>query len=190
MKKEILAGYYHRISTDEYPRHEYCNLEWCKFLKKKETNEPYTHKPALDLSVQNLVLPVFESLSSDELLTRCLGRNTQNCNESYNNLIWKIAPKSKFAGREVVEIASWIAACSFNEGSKLYLAIMDQIGIKIGETAMAWSEQIDEVRVSQAERRSTEQSKEGRIQKKKALADRLQLLTEVEDLQYSLGMAD
>lgn len=190
MKKEILAGYYHRISTDAQPRHEYCNPDWCEFLKMKKKNEPYNHKPALDPSIQEDVLSVFESLSDDELLSRCLGGNTQNSNESYNNLIWKIVPKTMFASRETTEIASWIAACTFNEGARTYLAILDLMGVKIGETSSTWAKDIDDIRIKQANRRSTDQSKEARIERKKALAESLQQLTDVEDIQYAPGIAD
>lgn len=84
MKKEIWAGFYHKISTDALPQHEKCNPEWCKYLKAKADNTPFMHKPALSAEVQELVKPVFEKLTNDELLSRCLGRNTQNNNECYN----------------------------------------------------------------------------------------------------------
>lgn len=190
MEKEILAGYYHRISTDQEPRHEYCNKEWCKYLQCQEENKPFQHKPALDPSVREQVLAVFTSLSTHDLLSRCLGGNTQNSNESYNNCIWHIAPKTSFAGKELVEIASWVAACTFNEGARTYLAIMDLMGIKIGYTAMNFAETIDNCRILQADRRSTDCSKEARIERKKALEQRILHLAEVEDLQYSPGMAE
>ena len=127
---------------------EICNPEWCKFLISKKRNEPYKHKPTLDPNVQSHLLTVFESLSDNDLLKRCLGCNTQNCNESYSSLIWHIAPKNKFCGKDVVDIASWIAACTFNEGAKIYLTVMDLMGIKIGELATSWSENVDETRIA------------------------------------------
>lgn len=113
--------------------------------------------------VQESVLKVFESLISEDLLRRYLGRNAQHCNESYNRFICKIAPKSKFAGREVVEIASWFAACAFNEGSTTYFALMYLLGIKIGETATTCAEHIHECRISLTDTRSMESSKKGQI---------------------------
>ena len=93
--------------------------------------------------------------------------NTQNNNESYNNLVWRITPKSSFSGKEVLEIASWIAACTFNEGANTFLIIKVLLGFKIGETAKSWAESINGDRILLAVKRSTEQSKEGRIQRKK-----------------------
>lgn len=55
---------------------------------------------------------------------------------------------------------------TFNEESIAYLTIMDQISIKISPIAMTSSEKI-----AQANVRSSEQAKEGRILKKTALGD-------------------
>lgn len=93
MKKEIWARFYHKISTDALPQHDNCNPEWCKYLQAKAKNTKFTHKPALSLEVQELIKPVFEKLTNDELLARCLGRNTQNNNECYNSTVWAVVPK-------------------------------------------------------------------------------------------------
>ena len=59
---------------------------------------PYTHKPALDLKVQKYVKPIYESLTDENLLKRCLGRNTQNNNESYSCL-WQLVPSIRYASK-------------------------------------------------------------------------------------------
>ena len=48
--------------------------------------------PPLGDNVLKIIKPIYKSLSSEELLTRCLGSETQN-NESLNFLIWTFAPK-------------------------------------------------------------------------------------------------
>ncbi|KAL3272817.1 hypothetical protein HHI36_014277, partial [Cryptolaemus montrouzieri] len=45
-KKEIWAGFYHKISTVDKPHHDNCN-KWCKYLKAKAENTAFVHKPAL-----------------------------------------------------------------------------------------------------------------------------------------------
>ena len=55
MKKAIWAIYFHLISTDKSPRHEYCNIEWCKYLTAQEKKECFTHKPALNVDVQEVL---------------------------------------------------------------------------------------------------------------------------------------
>lgn len=40
-----------------------------------------------------------------------------NNNESFNNVLWRIAPKVTHSGSNIAKIASYIAACTFNTGS-------------------------------------------------------------------------
>lgn len=42
----------------------------------------YEHKPAICNEVFEAIKPVYEELSNDDLLTRCIGGFTQNNNES------------------------------------------------------------------------------------------------------------
>lgn len=61
-----------------------------------------------------------------------------------------LAPKT---GRQVGEIASWIAASAFSEGANNYFAIMDVIDIKIGYTSMTFTENVNDVSSKFAYRR-------------------------------------
>lgn len=188
MKKDILAGYYHRISTDEQPRHEFCDKSWCKYLKHDNKNEKFIHKPPLDPEAREFILPIFESLSSTELLTRCLGKNNQNSNESFNNCLWRLAPKNDFSGKKIIEIAAWISASVFNEGRETILKIMDTLGCKIGRYSVAYAQKMDEKRISRAEMRSSHESKEARLQRKKDKTLRNELFEESEGLLYGPGI--
>lgn len=107
MKNDVWAYFYHRSSTDNNPQHEYCDKSWCKYLQDQDINKTHKHKPALSEEVQEVVKPIYESLTEEDLLNRCLGGNTQNNNESLNALIWTIAPKHFFHGKKTIEIASW-----------------------------------------------------------------------------------
>jgi len=69
------------------------------------------------------IKPIYVDLSKRELLDRCVGGFTQNNNESYNQLIWKISPKSLSGGALPVKIAAYISACIFNEGNIALLKI-------------------------------------------------------------------
>lgn len=82
MRKEIWATFYHKISTDEKPQHDYCppgEDSWCSWQCAKATNslESYTHKPPLNEVVFNAIKPVYENLSRDDLLNRCLDGYSQ-----------------------------------------------------------------------------------------------------------------
>lgn len=99
MKETIWAKLFHTISTDDNPQHDRCPVgetSWCSWQKAKALNKlaDYKHKPPKDQTVFNAIKPVYEDLSSDHLLSRCLGGYThcQNNNESFNSVMWSIAP--------------------------------------------------------------------------------------------------
>lgn len=190
MKRDILAGYYHRISTNENPLHQYCSEDWCKFLQYKREGKSFNHKPALSQEVQDVVLPVFTSLTDDELLSRCLGGNTQNNNESLNAMIWCLAPKHLWHGKSTVEIASWISVSVFNEGSATLLKMLDVMDVDTGPIARKFVSQRDKTRIKRAERSSSEQSKEARIAKKKDVQAAEEAYEQAYGLLYGPGMAD
>nr|XP_012146536.1 PREDICTED: uncharacterized protein LOC105663283 [Megachile rotundata] len=83
MKNAIWATYYHLCSTDENPRHEYCLTgegSWCKWKKAEvygTTSQNLNHPPPLYPDVQQHILPIFEKLSNENLLHKCLGGQTQ-----------------------------------------------------------------------------------------------------------------
>lgn len=67
-------------------------------------------------TVAKHILPIYEDLSKEELLQRCLGDYTQNANGSFNSTIWRLARKHLNSGLKIVEIASYIAARVFTKG--------------------------------------------------------------------------
>ena len=50
----------------------------------------------------------------------------------------------------IVEIAANVAACTFNEGSFDFLAIMQEMHIGTGPSSHEWAPQVDELRISRA----------------------------------------
>ena len=73
---------------------------------------------------------------------------TQNNNESLNQLIWKILPKSVSGTAVLVEIVANVAACIFNEGCFALLLMMEEMQIKSGPSAHAWARSVDNLRIS------------------------------------------
>jgi len=67
----------------------------------------HDYQPLLQ-DVAEAVHPIYTDLSNKKLLERCIGF-TQNNNESYNQLIWKITPKIVPCGSKIVEMAAYIA---------------------------------------------------------------------------------
>ena len=64
-----------------------------------------------------MIKPIFEELSTDELLLKCLHGQTQNANESLNNMVWLKCPKRFFGKRSTLEIGVNAALLDFNEGA-------------------------------------------------------------------------
>ena len=72
-------------------------------------------KLSLLLSIKSLLESVFQILSKNELLNKCLHGQTQNNNESLNNVIWKRCPKIVFVSKKVLEVSVFSSIIEFNE---------------------------------------------------------------------------
>lgn len=106
--------------------------------------------------------PIYEDLSNDELLSRCLGGYTQNSNESYNAIVWSIAPKTIQSGKTIVDIVANIAACNYNDGLTSIMQIMKVLNLIIGQNCYNFCIEADARRVEIAERSMTDAAKEAR----------------------------
>ncbi|KAG8236553.1 hypothetical protein J437_LFUL016858 [Ladona fulva] len=136
MKKGILATYYHLSSTIENPRHHNCPPgadSWCKWQVAQALGENFEHPPPLNPEVQKCILPIYEDLSRDDLLERCLGGHSQNANESFNATIWRLVTKHLNCGIKILEMSAYLAAGIFNEGYKFVLHCMQDMGVIIGQ---------------------------------------------------------
>ena len=102
----------------------------------------------------------------------------QNNNESLNQLVWKISPKSVSGTSTIVEIAAHVAACTFNEGSFALMALMQEMHIGTGPSSHEWARQVDKLRISRAEEQAAHDSKEGRVLRRQIQKDALDHLDE------------
>jgi len=131
------------------------------FLFAGTLNE-YKHPRKIPEAVKKAVKPLFERLTKDELLTRCLGGFTQNNNESFNGMVWAMSPKILSSGLRVVEIAAFVSVCLFNDGSLSLLKIMEKLDITPGERALCGLQNRDKRRVSDADRIADQAAKDAR----------------------------
>ncbi|XP_033355633.1 uncharacterized protein LOC117236621 [Bombus vosnesenskii] len=165
MKRDVWATYYHKISTNKNPQHMNCppdSSSWCKWQKAVAdgTIDEFDHEsPPLNDDVLKVIKPIYESLSTDTLLGRCLGSETQNNNESLNSLICTFAPKHIHAGTQTIQISTFLAVCIFNEGFTPILKILSVMGITIDPEAHAFAVRRDEVRIERSELRASEASR-------------------------------
>ncbi len=85
------AVFYHYISTDQDPQHDFCPDgpdSWCKYQQALAAGwEPPPSHTLIPVDYRQAVEKVFEDLCDKSLLSRCLLGATQNRNESFNSLI-------------------------------------------------------------------------------------------------------
>ncbi|XP_046617623.1 uncharacterized protein LOC124303880 [Neodiprion virginianus] len=196
MRNAIMATLDHYCSTDELPRHDNCPEgaeSWCEWRKAEATNTlvAFKHPPRLiDEHVEKYIRPVYEELSKDELLTRCLGGHTQNANETFNSTVWRITPKHLHSGIKIFEIAAYIAGEMFNEGYSAALKTMQLLDLKIGHQCNNFAKGADEERVTRQNRRDSCSSKEARTACRLEQQSENQFFEESEGQLYGPGIAD
>lgn len=196
MQKAIWATFDHKRSTDSDPHHEGCpegSESWCTWRRAETagTLHSFKHdKPPLSDSVLEVIRPIYEDLTSNDLLERCVGAFTQNNNESLNSTIWMFAPKHLHCGKNTIDIANYLAVVIFNEGFKQILKIMDEMGMEIGPNAKQYAECRDNERIQRSNRRASIASKEARTARREASAAQHSFFEAEEGGLYGPGIAD
>ena len=131
MRRSIYATLHHCFSTDAAPLHDscppgaesYCFYQKALALGKKPGPHKVFIRTPLDRArLWKYMKPVYERMASDELLTRCLRKGTQNSNESMHNTVWAKCPKTGFFCKDRVEFGLLLGIAEFNFGP-LFCAI-------------------------------------------------------------------
>ncbi|XP_018316253.1 uncharacterized protein [Mycetomoellerius zeteki] len=196
MKNAIIATLDHYCSTNKSPRHDNCPSgadSWCEWRQAEVKNQLRSYKhPAqlIDEGIEKHIRPIYEQLSKDELLNRCLGGHTQNSNESFNPTVWRMAPKHLHSGVKIIEIAANLAAGIFNEGYSAVLITMQMLNINIGQQCKMFADTVDAQRISRANKRETESSKEARTARRLEQMQQDEFYEEEEGNLYGAGIAD
>lgn len=185
MEKAIWATFYHRGSTDENPQHQNCppgRSSWCGWQRAAAEGEEkdFKHKPGFSEEVLRAIKPIYDDLTKKNLLEKCVGAHTQNNNESFHALVWKIAPKTTFCGYETLQTAVAISVCVFNEGCDALMCIMKELGLTVGKYCQAEMQDRNEARIRQSER--TERSR------RQHLLGEDDEVTDADELVYDAGM--
>ena len=89
----------------------------CKFHQDR-ANGASTYKPGpgLPLDILMKLKPIFEELSDESLLEKCLHGKTQSQNESFNSMIWDRIPKTRYVSLTQLELEVYDAVAHFNIG--------------------------------------------------------------------------
>ena len=124
MKNAILATLYHAVSTDTKPQHQLCpkgGTSWCFYQAALSQNrKPESHTKCVGTAIKpeflKFLLPIYERLTSEDLLRRCTGL-TQNANESLHSVIWKKCSKNSAPTISRVQLAVAQGICEFNRST-------------------------------------------------------------------------
>ena len=170
MRLAVGAVIYHcsEASGGNEKRHMFCDKDsqWCKMRQAEKLGIPYNDKPGLPIAVRDKILPIFQALSTTELLEKCLHGKTQNCNEALNGFIWKRLPKDVFVGPYVLEIGVCSAIINFNSGTHSIIKVFDKLGIICGFYTGVFCKKQDEKRIMKMSRKMSIQGKLERKRKR------------------------
>ena len=159
MRKAVGAVLYHSSeAADSEARHRFCNEDslWCKYRIAQKNGTKYVEKPGLPKAVRDEIMPVFQALSSTELLSKCLHGQTQNNNEGLNQLIWKRLPKSVYVGRHVLEMGVASAVLNSNNGTSRMMELLQRMGLTVGYFTRKFCSSKDNVRINSLKRKGSE----------------------------------
>jgi len=129
MKKAIHASFLHCASSEGRDLHTHCPTgpsSWCGY--KRDRNS-FKHGPGLPDAVIAKVKPVYQRLSEDSLLEKCLHGKTQNQNETTNGMVWERIPEEVFVGADLLEFGSFDAVSHFNIGARTVLLLLKALKI-------------------------------------------------------------
>ena len=193
LKKRIFAILLHLSSTDAFPKHQQCpagEKSWCFWQRANAKNEkPNAHKDheTIPPDVGKKLVPIFQRLADERLLKRCQRNKTQNPNESLHQLIWKLAPKAIYTGKNTLETAVTLALCQFSMGRSFQHLLCNLVGFDAGKFLQQNSISADKKRLKKAEIASSFQAKKRRKELKFSRAVKDQNSKEKEGPTYSAG---
>ena len=85
-----------------YPKRE---SSYCKYQRDKIAEEkPYKANLNISKWIYDIIEPVFNELSSNNLLSKCLYRRLQISNESLHSIAWVKCPKNVFVEKQTLKI--------------------------------------------------------------------------------------
>ena len=191
MKKAIHASLMHCASSKERNLHHHCPEgadSWCRF-NKDIANKTKLFKPGAGLPLNVIVelKPIYQRLSEDTLLSRCLDGKTQNQNESLNAMIWDRVPKGVFVGSDVLELGVCDAVAHFNIGTQAALNVLTECGIEPGQHCSEEMRRTDRIRVSKADYKVKESSRKRRKVLRARLKNKGDQAKEKEGVTYASG---
>lgn len=127
LRMTLMSNYYHSTSTDKDPRHTSCPKgkdSWCAwnadlaFGRKPKHNPKHQYLAHLNAEQRKHVFGVYMDLTTNDLLSRCFQKRTQNANESLHSKLWLKCLKVKDAKLDRVQFNAQVTAVQHNFGEE------------------------------------------------------------------------
>ena len=131
---------------------------WCKYWKDPEN---YQEIKGMAIVIHQLIKPIFTDLINESLLKRLHGE-TQNANESINNITWTKCPNNIYVQRNVLEMRVASAVINFNDGSCGILNVFTNAGMQAGYFTKMFCLKKDESRIQRMDKKTNKQTKQQR----------------------------
>ena len=132
---------------------------WGKYqLDKINGTQKYKNTKNIPVNIFRIVKPIFQDLSKEKSLSKCLLGQIQNTKEALNAIIWTRCPKNIFVRRRTLEMGVNYAVLDFSDSSKGLLDVLNYFDlsevVKINESVKR-----DTARVKKAIRKLSERGK-------------------------------
>ncbi|GFY18261.1 uncharacterized protein LOC101238613 [Trichonephila clavipes] len=128
---------------------------WCRYQRAKAAGSPLKEiEQGLPNKIINQIKPTYLKLCNETLLKKCLHGKTQNCNESYNNILWNIVPKNIFIGLETFRLGALLALILYNSGYAGILSVIRNVNGSLPESVAQELLKFDKQRISTSLRHS------------------------------------
>ena len=192
MKSAVLATLFHVASSKQnnwhYPHCPTGDDSWCKYnMDRAKHTATYTPGPGLPLEIVLKIKPVFEDLSKEEELQKCLHGKTQNANESFNGTIWDRVPKVNYVSLPTLEFGVYDAVANFNIGRKATVLIYELLNMEPGIYTLKGCDIINSRRLWLAEYRSNKVNKARRQLLRTKKMKKMDKFIETEEKSYEAG---
>ncbi|GFV36753.1 CCHC-type domain-containing protein [Trichonephila clavipes] len=148
---------------------------WCRYQRAKAAVSPLKEiEQGLPNKIINQIKPTYLKLCNETLLKKCLHGKTQDCNESYNNILWNIVPKNIFIGLETFRLGALLALILYNSGYAGILSVIRNVNGSLPESVAQELLKFDKQRISTSLRHSLpiaklSRKKEKQLEKQKVL---------------------
>ncbi|GFT10269.1 uncharacterized protein TNCV_3735361 [Trichonephila clavipes] len=161
---------------------------WCRYQRAKAAGSPLKEiEQGLPNKIINQIKPTYLKLCNETLLKKCLHGKTQNCNESYNNILWNIVPKNIFIGLETFRLGALLALILYNSGYAGILSVIRNVNGSLPESVAQELLKFDKQRISTSLRHSLPVAKLSRKKRKAARKTKSTKDEKTEGLVYSYG---